>query len=248
MNELQNILGGSWRFVWLYPGGVALLMAAVLMRVGVQTGSRSAVDVPGVATVVPIWMCCSMLPWPRTYWAYPIDLWVAFLLLEAPYWAWLHRRGAATERIIDLLRIYPLLILAMGMLAQSAGSLLIVRIQAAVGWPRWMGVGLWCIAVPPLISLGPWRQHDEPAWAIDARRAGHLALLTVMALPRGEASGYAAAVIGTLCVFGSFLLLDRLWHDRSARAERWQPTITVGALAVVFGIAMQQFYARYGSG
>lgn len=241
MAELLALIGGSWRALWLYPGGLALLVALVALHRVWPLGQ------PWQRTAAPLallqlggaWLVAALLPWPHTYWAYPLDLGAALLLLEAPWWLRRHhdwrvatRRLAVLAELTAALRVYPLVALAAALCGASAGSLIIVKVQGGAPLLRWLGVALWAVALPPLLALGPW-QSAPPDPANSLRRVVHLALLATLALPGGDGVSYWAGAAAALIVAASFAALARWWRGPAARWERWQPALALLAVAAL---------------
>ncbi|MBA3946451.1 MAG: hypothetical protein H0X37_18040 [Herpetosiphonaceae bacterium] len=258
MDELLAILGGSWRQLLLYSGGLTLIgVVLVTYRLWRRTGlelPRQPLDYPVLLIqIMGLALYSAALPWPKTYWAYPLDLWTALLLLEAPYWLELRRawgsvrptvRLAAAQQLATVLRVYPLLALATALLAQNAGSLIIRTIQQGHGLLHWSGLLLWAITLPPLLLLGPWCSVTNSPLPQHLRRVGHIALLTVLALPGGDAVPYSAGTVAALTSFGSLVLLDHLWQRHARTWEWFQPGLTLMGLLLLLWTAAQDFAAR----
>lgn len=257
MNELVAILGGSWRQIFLYPGGLTLLVLAgasyPLWRHSHGRRWQAIFQPRSLLLVVTTWLCCASTPWPRTYWAYPIDIVTAFVLLEGPHWVSLRtqlavpepqRRSRAMEELVALLRVYPLVALAVAMLAQASASLLVVEIQRSTGYLRSAGLVLWALCVPVILGLGPWRQGNSFDLGTAMRRVSHAALLAMMVLPGGEGLSYAAAAVAMGACLGSLILVDYLWRGPAQRWERLQPGIAIAGLTLLLWAAYGDVIAR----
>lgn len=230
MNELLATIGGSWRQVIVYPGGVAFWIIVVVMRR--LWGASAPAGAWAATQIVTAWLCVALQPWPHTYWAYGLDLWAALLLLEVPQWL-RHRTASPAARATDwhrLRRAYALLALALVLMAQGAQSLLLTTIQTATDPLRWLGVAVWIIALPPLLALGPWRGTDEADTAATTRRVAHIALAVVLAWPPVEKLGYPAAALAITVACAAYAALHHWWHGEPQRWERWQPWLAGVAL------------------
>jgi hypothetical protein len=195
----------------------------------------------------------ALLPFPGSYWAYPIDLPGAIFLLEAPYWLRLAprlrtpalqvRRSAADE-IGAMLNAYLLIALAVAAIGQAAGSLLVTEVKGGLPLLHWAGIAGWAIALPPLLAFGPWHQQDACEWPADLRRVGHIALLLALALPAGDRWGYGATAIGAVASFGSLTLLHRFWRGDPQPWERLQPFVALLLLGCLLYVSGQGWLAR----
>ena len=261
MDELLALVGGSWRPLLLYPGVLTGIGATLLMGL--------LWTIPGTRPRWPAWrpahtpdllfgagcglLLLALLPFPRSYWAYPIDIFVALALLEVPHWLRLVRRlntgddaiqiGAATEAGA-LLNVYVLLALAVAVLGQAAGSLLLPDLVGARPPLRWVGLVAWAVAMPPLLAFGPWRVAGSRDWLVDLRRVAHIALLVALALPAGDEWDYGVTAIAAGLGFGSLTLLHHLWRGRPERWERLQPVVVLLLLAVLLYTSAQAWIAR----
>ena len=261
MDELLAILGGSWRPLLLYPGLAATLITTVLMRLvwNPRVGGAlrpGMVALPPYATILIIactLLLVALLPVPRSYWAYPIDLLTALLLLEAPHWLRLWRlrqsRDPATRELAvrgagALLNIYPLIALAVALLGQASGSLLLTTVKSGAPLLRWAGIALWSLAIPPLVSLGPWHIPAGDDWLVTLRRVAHIALLVAIALPAGDQWDHTTTAAGAAVAFGSLTLLHYLWRGDPDRWERLQPFIALAFLALLLYTSAQAWMGR----
>ena len=261
MDEWIALIGGSWHPLLLYPGLLTGLLVTALMHLSWHGPPRPSDGslmlprdpFPALLACAAALLLLALLPFPRSYWAYPIDLIGALFLLEAPYWLRLARRlraaslpirrGAADEAGA-ILNTYLLLALAIALLGQGAGSLLLTEVKAGQPLLRWTGLVGWAIALPPLLALGPWRQPAANGWADDMRRIGHLGLLLALALPTGDQWGYGATAIGACICFGSFILLHHFWRGEPARYERLQPIIALVLLGCLLYVSGQKWLLR----
>jgi hypothetical protein len=261
VDELIAIVGGSWQPLLLYPGVLTALLGTALMhaiwRFRASRAAGDAVDLQPTPTralvIASMLLCMACLPVPRSYWAYPIDLAVALLLLEAPHWLRLARLARSTEPAIrdatayeigTLLNAYLLLMLAAAALGQAAGSLLLPDLKRGTPLLHWLGIVTWGIALPPLIGLGPWYLPATDGWLPDLRRVAHIALLVALALPAGDQWGHTASAFGAAAGFGSLTALHFAWRGRPEPWERAQPLVALVALAILLVTNMQAWLAK----
>lgn len=260
MDELLAILGGSWQPLLLYPGLLTGLLVTALFGSIWQWRNRHA-----MSTLLPHWtpgavpqaacvlLLLALLPFPRTYWAYPIDLFSALLLLEAPHWLRLARlfhapdntlRLAAAREAGAILNVYPLLALALATLGLASGSLLLPSLKGGTPALHWTGIIAWAICLPPLLALGPWYNPETDGWLLALRRVGHIALLISLALPIGAAWGYSASIIAAAASFGSLMALHFLWRGQPEPWERLQPFIALALLVLLLFWDMEVWIMR----
>ena len=243
MDELLALVGGSWQPLLLYPGILGGLLLSGLMhltwsgrRAMGDGGLRPWVEPGAVMSAACSLLLLALLPLPRSYWAYPVDIIGALALLEAPHWLRLSRRmRSADASILDgavaeaasLLNIYLLLALALAAMGQASGSLLLTDLKSGRQPLWWAGIIAWAIAQPPLIGLGPWHPRPGGDWPASLRRVAHVALLTALALPPGDQLGYMVTATGLGIAFGSLTLLDFIWRGRPEAWERLQPAVAL---------------------
>ncbi len=261
MDELLALLGGGWQSLLLYPGVLAGILATLVMR-----AIWPARGMPWLRRVGRVWwepgatlyaacalLLLALLPFPRSYWAYPIDLVGALALIEVPHWLRLARlpraddaavRSGAAAETGALLNVYPLLALAVMALGQASGSLLLTEVKGGQQTLRWAGLATWAIAMPPLIGLGPWHVERTAAWPQDLRRVAHIALLLALALPAGDQWGHGATAIGAALAFGSLTALHHLWRGEPERWERLQPLVALALLAFLLYTSATAWMAR----
>lgn len=254
MDELLAIVGGSWQPLLLYPGVLTALLLALL--VGILWGPADArrQRIMGARAIAVFAIACpllvsAMLPTPRSYWAYPLDLLVALALLEVPHWLRLASRmrtggaqSSAAAEAATLLNVYPLLALACAGLGQAAGSLLLPDLRTGTGILRWTGLVAWACAMPPLIGLGPWRTVRDRL--DDLRRVVHVALLVAIALPAGDHWGYTGPAAGASIAFGTLTLVHYLWRGEVRRWERVQPLVALVLLLLLLWVGTNAWLAR----
>ncbi len=250
MDELLALLGRGWQALLLYPGiltGIVLTMSMGSVWARRETGTSSRPHRPAwtAGDVLPagcMLLVLALLPLPRISWPYSIDVIGALLLLEAPFWLHLRRlvqrsdpldRPRAAGAAAALLNVYVILLLAVAMLAQASGSLLLPALKEGQTPLRWAGLAAWASAMPPLLSLGPWHIHALDNWLSNLRRVGHIGLLLALALPPGERWGHAATALGALVAFGSLTLLHFIWRGEPDRWERAQPALALVLLLVL---------------
>jgi len=250
MDELLAIVGGSWQPLLLYPGLLAGVLVAAFMRAIWRIRDNPPVPFlrrrglhlgDAVAAAVMLFVLAS-LPFPRTYWAYPLDLLTVLLLLEVPRWSQLARycqgpnaeqRRAAADEVAALLNVYVLLALAVAALGQSAGSLLLPSLKSGTPLLRWTGLATLAVALPPLASLGPWHKPELDGPLLTLRRVAHIALLLALALPAGDDWGHAATVLGAAAAFGATTVLHLVCGGAPGRWERLQPLLALAVLLLL---------------
>lgn len=251
VNELLALLGQHWRLLLLYPGGLTALIALILVTLLIpyQARWRNIRQIAWPDTVLgALWLLViALLPFPQTGWPYGLDLPTLLLLIELPYWSWHRHHGAQfTPRATMLLNIYPLLALAVAMVGQSAGSLVVREINRNTGLLHWVGIAAWCIALPPLLGLGPWRTLPTTGLVTPLRALTHVALVVAAALPANDTTPRSAALIA----FGAALLplaaLHRWWRGRPERWISWQPWLVGGLTLLALVISAQQYWQRLG--
>ncbi len=250
MDELLALLGRGWQALLVYPGLLtAILLTASIRSVWAwrETGERRLPSRPAwrpgdVLQAGCVVLVLALLPLPRVSWPYSIDAIGALLLLEAPLWIQLRRllrtsdrkdRGRAASAAAALLNVYVVLLLAVAMLAQASGSLLLPTLKQGQTPLRLAGLVAWASTMPPLLSLGPWHIHALDSWLANLRRVGHIGLLLALALPAGDRWGHAATATGALVAFGSLTLLHFVWRGKPDRWERMQPALALTLLLVL---------------
>lgn len=261
MDEWLALVGGSWQPVLLYPGLLTSLVVTALMRAVWLDRTQPAAGRPwrprwdstAVFAAASTLLLLALLPFPHSYWAYPIDLPSAIFLLEAPYWLRLAQRlrtpalqirRSAADEISALLNVYLLMALAIAAMGQAAGSLLVTEVKGGTPLLHWLGIVGWAIALPPLLAFGPWRQRNTSEWPTDLRRVGHIALLLAIALPSDVRWSYGATAIGAIACFGSLTLLHHFWRGDPQQWERFQPFVALIILAGLLYVSGQDWLAR----
>lgn len=252
MDELLAIVGGSWQPLLLYPGVLTALLLTLLVGTVWGPADTARQRIRGARAVAVFAVACpllvsAMLPTPRSYWAYPLDLLVALALLEVPHWLRLASRirigqASAAAEVATLLNVYPLLALACAELGQAAGSLLLPDLRTGTGIVRWAGLVAWACAMPPLLGLGPWRTVRDRL--DDLRRVVHVALLVAIALPAGDRWGYAGPAAGAVAAFGTLTLVHYLWRGDARRWERVQPLVALVLLMLLLWVGTNAWLAR----
>jgi hypothetical protein len=254
MDELLAIVGGSWQPLLLYPGLLTTLLVTVLMGAFWRRADAIRHPIVGTRPLTILAAACpllvsAMLPAPRSFWAYPIDLFLALVLLEVPHWLRLTERlqragtqATAAAEAAALLNVYLLLALGLAALGQAAGSLLLPELRARPGVLRWAGLITWATAMPPLLGLGPWSTVRDGL--DDLRRVVHVGLLVAIALPDGDQVGYIGVAAGAITAFGTLTLLHYLWHGDTQRWERIQPLLALLLLVILLGMGTNAWVAR----
>lgn len=261
MDELFAVVGGGWQPLLVYPGVLTGLLLTLVMgtlwALPDAATDRLPATVPATAGALPAIACglllLALLPVPRSYWAYPIDLIVALALLELPYWlrlaSHLHAsdvrmRVAAASQIGALLNVYILLALAVAALGQASGSLILPELKSGNQTLRCAGLAAWALALPPLLAFGPWQALRGRDWSADVRRVGHIGLLVALALPAGDQAGSGATAIAAAIAFVSLTSVHYLWRDSPERWERLQPLIALVLLALMLRYGFAAWAAR----
>jgi len=250
VDELLALLGRGWQALLVYPGMLTAILLTTFMgsiwawrETGVRPWPRRPAWRPGdVLQAGCVVLVLALLPLPRVSWPYSIDAVGALLLLEVPLWLRLRRVFEVSDRseceravgtAAALLNVYIILLLAVALLAQASGSLLLPALKEGQPALRWAGLAAWASAMPPLLSLGPWHVHALDSWLSNLRRVGHIALLLALALPPGDRWGHAATASGALVAFGSLTLLHFIWRGEPDRWERLQPALALTLLLVL---------------
>ncbi len=183
--ELLALLGRSWSRLFLYPGGIAFLVAFVLMR-GVYWGKpadHTGENLPPQALRLPFsesplffvsyaslvmlpWLGLALMPLPlAANIGRSIDVVMVLALLEWPrLWlaAYEYRQGRIA-RLAATLNSYPPCIAALGLLAIPSGSfdIRLLMQQPTPATPlllsgvHWLGACGLLLALPALLGLGP---------------------------------------------------------------------------------------------
>ena len=262
MNELLAIIGTSWRPLLIFPGlltGLLLtLTTSYLWKHTRQDENDLAVSTGGLwgwSSVVGQWsamiLMLAFLPVPGSNWRYGVDVLVALALVEVPHWYALRRRlgaangairaGAAAEAAATL-NGYVLLGLAIAAIGQANSSLVLGELRGGNTPLRWAGIVVWALALPPLLTLGPWNVVGAPHSLATLRRVAHIGLPVTLALPAD--ADYRGLAIAALMGFGSLALLDRFWHGSPEKWERVQPVIALVMLGVLLYTGATTWYAR----
>ena len=261
MDELLALLGRGWQPLLVYPGVFTGLLLTLLVGAVWRPDTTRTRGLPRwrawesgtVQQAGSALLLLALLPLPRVSWPYTLDAIGALLLLEVPLWLQLRRllRSAdsgvyepAACTAASLLNVYPLLLLAVAALAQSASSLLLPALKTGQPQLRWAGLVVWGTALPPLLALGPWRMCGLDTWPSQLRRVGHTGLLLSVALPPGDRWGHAATATGALIAFGSLTLLHYTWRGSPEWWERWQPAIALLLLLLLLRWNVGAWLAR----
>ena len=261
MDELLALVGGSWQPLLLYPGVVTGILATAFMRAVWSAHGFTKPPLAGhcrwqpaaVFTAGCVLLLLALLPLPRSYWAYPIDIIGALALLELPHWLRLAQplrapdaatRARAVGEAGTLLNVYVLLALAVAALGQASSSLLLTEVKRGQPPLRFAGLLAWAVALPPLLALGPWQVVGWRDWLHDLRRVAHIALLVALALPPGDQWTHTAMATAAALAFGSLALLHRLWRGDPQRWERLQPFAALALLAFLLAMSGQGWAAR----
>lgn len=193
-------VGGSWRRLLLYPGGLtALALAAAvyllwrLLRVAAPLAwSRGRVHGWHAFAVAGPLLAIGSLPLPTSTELFvPLDLPTLLLLLEIPtvlsIAAWIasgeqHRRASATVALIGLLAAAPGIALLIPAFFTTA--VLLSQLWAPPSTYGVVAMGVcWLLLLPPLVGARPWYAAPPaelgPLLALWLRRAGHIALATL---------------------------------------------------------------------
>ncbi len=251
MDELLALLGQHWRLLLLYPGGLTAIIALVLVHLTFtyHITWRTGRHITGREVVLgAVWLLLiALLPLPQTGWPYGLDLATLLLLIELPYWVWLrHSCDQFLPRAAVLLNTYPLLALAVALVGQSAGSLVVREINRNVGPLHWLGIGAWCVVLPPLLGLGPWCTAPPPGVIASLRILTHLALLVAATLPAHDATPRSVALLAFAAAVLPLALLHRWWQDDPQRWNAWQPWLVGSFTLAALVLSVQQFVQRLG--
>lgn len=245
MDELLALIGQNWRLVLVYPGGLSALGATCIMIAlsSQRGGARSALNV-GDVMIAAVWLLViTLLPLPQAGWSYDLDLPLLLLAIEVPYLFRLHA-NAATERVATLLNVYPLLALAIAVLGQDAGTLVLHDINRAGGWLHWAGIGAWASALPPLLGIGPWHADTDPLPAL--RRVAHGAALLAAAIPAHETTWRLSVALGFAALALSLAALDRWWRADEQHWIAWQPWLCAALALLLAILSAQRLAGRLG--
>lgn|GEM_PF-6031635 len=249
MDELLALVGRNWRLLLLYPGGLTTLGALLAVVFASRTRPTFSIfqrisvhDLP----VCAMWLLvCALLPLPQTSWPYSLDLAALLLLIEASFW--LRMLSSATlndaPMLGAILSMYPLLLLAVVIIGTATGSLVLREIAANTDWLRWVGVGVWALALPPLLALGPWRSTNMSAWH-PLRQVTHMGLLLAAALPTNDTTSRLASLAGFCVMLLALAALDHWWQGDADRWLRWQPWLVMVLALLVAALSTQGLIAR----
>lgn len=249
MDELIALVGRSWRLLLLYPGGLTALGCVLVVRLLFEQPRalrRGGLPQLGVEIVIAAtWLLAiALLPLPQTDWSYPLDLLILLLLLEMPYWLYLLRSLNRATQIAALLNVYPLLALSIAALGQGAGSLVALEINRSTGLLHWIGIAGWASTLPPLLGLGPWRDHDQSGTLSALRRVGHMGLLLAVALPANDQTPVIAALLGFACIVLPLAALNCWWRGNAAWWIGWQPWLVAALVLLVAWTSGQTLLLR----
>ena len=241
MDELIALLGQHWRLLLLYPGGLTALAAVTLARVLLESPwqiGRGRERWSGREIVIAaIWLLVIvLLPLPQTNWPYALDLIGCLLLIEIPHWTHTlssrsHNEDAIVAQLAPLLNVYPLLALSIAALGQGAGSLVVQEVNRSGGLLHWAGIVGWASVLPPLLSLGPWR--DQAGTLPALRRIAHLSLLLAAALPAHNETPLYHSLIGFVAALLALAALNHWWRGNPERWIGWQPWLVAGFAVLV---------------
>ncbi len=251
MDELLALLGQHWRLLLLYPGGLTAISALGLVRLTLAHNAtwHSTRNVTGLDVVLGAgWLLLiALLPLPQTGWPYGLDLPTLLLLIELPHWVWLLQcNDQWMPRAAVLLNTYPLLALAVALVGQGAGSLVVREINQNSELLHWLGVAAWSVALPPLLGLGPWRAAPPARLLESLRILTHLALLVATTLPAHDATPRSAALFAFAAALLPLAVLHRRWQDEPQRWLAWQPWLVGGIAVAALIVSAQQFVQRLG--
>jgi hypothetical protein len=204
----RSAVGGQWRRLLLYPGGLTVLaLAAVgwgLWRfLGWRRRPQSAPNpLPWQPTdllaLAGPWVALALLPLPHSSeLRSPLDLPTAWLLCDLPLALAVARgwRGGAQQQIhaarwaLGWLVALPLLATILVVFGSRTSTLTIADLPGLTR-PRsagWLVLFGWLAALLPALQLGPWAAGAGlPGLAglgLALRRAGHVGVLSLAALP-----------------------------------------------------------------
>lgn len=245
MDELLALIGQHWRAVLLAPGGLQALCAwLIVWRSGSANMPLPAFDIGVLATATSWLLAITLLPLPGAAWPYDLDLPALLLLIELPYLARIIHRGAQ-HRVITLLNTYPLLMLALAALGQSAGTLVLHDINRDQGTLHWIGLVGWALSLPPLLGIGPWQNSSSDA--LDAlRRVALLGLLVAAMLPAHDNTPWWQGAAALLGAWLPLALLDRRWRGDEQQLTAWQPWLCAALLATLATVSLLRLAARLG--
>lgn len=198
-SELLTLLGLVWSRLLLFPGGLALLVALIVVGKQSRRDLRCAPlfragGALGVSAVASPWLALALLPLAgaRTL-SRPLDLVVTLTLLEWPLLVALVDAAPQSRlrRAAAALNSYPPLLVALllatahrtsfdlsalAQLPDATGALLDPQTRAAVSLPalsavvlHWLGALALLLAVPPWLGIGPFA---APAPAAPLARLG----------------------------------------------------------------------------
>ncbi len=264
MGEWLGALGLAWPRLLLYPGGLSALCVAWLLDRALTTADQRRMVTPtssgeisliGVSAVAAPLLLISLLPLPRSgFFGYTPDLLVGLLLLEWPQLLLLARLlhtepGKATTRQRLLLEGYILLLLAILLFMQAAGSFRLDALTREIdsgllpGWfLRLAGIAGWSIALLPLLDIGT--ATSPPAtealrWGLRLRNLGHILLAYLPWLALVPASPW---LLPLPFLFLTLLLALVARPGRQQVAHQW-PRLRTGVVIGLILIAGWQTYA-----
>ncbi|WP_029214953.1 hypothetical protein [Kallotenue papyrolyticum] len=245
MDELLALIGQHWHAVLLAPGGLqALGVWLIVWRSSSGPMPLPPLEVGALATATSWLLAITLLPLPGTAWPYDLDLPTLLLLIELPYLARVTRRGAQ-HRLITLLNTYPLLMLAIAALGQSAGTLVLHDINRDRGALHWIGLTGWALSLPPLLGIGPWQ--SSTADALDAlRRVALLGLLVAAMLPAHDNTPWWQGAVALLGAWLPLALLDRHRRGDEQQLTAWQPWLCAALLVTLATVSLLRLAARLG--
>lgn len=193
--ELLALLGRSWSRLFLYPGGLALVAALLLLRTVLGKPAAQGAEQRAyqqdtlLAPASPLhflyyasfvilpWLGLALLPLPfAADIGRSLDLVIALALLEWPRLllaAHEYRSGQHT-RLAAVLNSYPPLIAAIVLLAAPTGSFesaLLMQAPAATtpmfaSLAHWSGAVGFILTLPVLLGLGPFSCPAPAAWPL----------------------------------------------------------------------------------
>lgn len=256
-------VAGQWQRLLLYPGG---LSALVMVGLGWLVWRWLAPRQNPVGTEHPFdWLLVPLPLLALSLWPFAesselratLDLVSYWLLLDAPLlWAigqdW--RNGAlaglrAARWLVGLITGWPLLGLVGWIIASLHGGLLPNDLLIlGEGWLGWLALALWLAGLLPYLQLGAWETAPTQgalAWALGARRLGHLALLAWLLQAQfklawlGSIWGFGALLLGLWLLLLGLTSWLRRYSQSQAGAWLWS-----GALVGLLGFGLSSWCNR----
>jgi hypothetical protein len=248
VSELLALLGRFGPRL-VYPGGLGLLLLALLLLQARRAG-RTAQPTPlGLLACAAPLLGLALVPLPgATSLERNVDLLTVLLLLDLPLWLHIVREGPSKQRVAALagiLNAYPVLVLAALAMTATAGSLNLAALGGAGGLTS-VGAACWALVVGGAVAPPALGGAVLAAAALWLRCIGHWALAGSLLLSLGSAAWPFALRVALGLALAVLLLGAGRWLGRRVVWPRLLAWVSLLLIGWLLWLAASALVARLG--